>query len=76
MYTSCRGWVLATLGKIITNRSQIQTNHIFLICHDLLKICFDFWPLAATLCGDVIVINDMSISDVTALIDYLLNGSW
>ena len=68
MYTSCRGWVLAMLGKIITNHSQIQTNHFFLICHDLLKICFDFLPHAATFCGDMNVGNNVSIADASTIV--------
>ena len=47
-----------------------------MICHNLLKICFDFWPLAASLCGGVIVSNDVTIVDATSLTDYLLNETW
>ncbi len=39
-------------------------------------ICFDFWPLAASLCGGVIVSNDVTIVDATSLTDYLLNETW
>ena len=37
----------------------------FLICHDLLWICFDFWPFAATLLSDVNGNKRSSIADVS-----------